>query len=164
MGINRYTLLYLKWITIKDLPESRGNSAQCHVAAWMGGEFGGERTRVYVWLSPFAVDMKWSIRHTSIQKKKLNFFFKAGFSLSPFAALTISTAPIHFFQIPPSPSEGLAPRPTAPGPDFCSGRAAPLCGQGPPQSEFAQRPGPMQSPGAPFQSPGHSPAEPGAAF
>ena len=33
---------------------STGNSAQCYVAAWMGGEFGGEWIHVYVWLSPFA--------------------------------------------------------------------------------------------------------------
>ena len=37
-----YTLLYLKWITNKDLLHSTGKSAQCHVAAWMGGAFGGE--------------------------------------------------------------------------------------------------------------------------
>ena len=36
-----YTLLYLKWITTKDLQYSTWNSAQCYVAAWMGGEFGG---------------------------------------------------------------------------------------------------------------------------
>ena len=41
-GINMYTLLYLKWITNKDLLYSTGNSAQYYVAAWMGGEFGGE--------------------------------------------------------------------------------------------------------------------------
>ena len=35
-----YTLLYLKWITNKDLLYSTGNSAQCYMAAWMGGEFG----------------------------------------------------------------------------------------------------------------------------
>ena len=35
------TLLYLKWITIKDLLYSTWNSAQYYVAAWMGGEFGG---------------------------------------------------------------------------------------------------------------------------
>ena len=40
-GINMYTLLYLKWLTNKVLPYSTGNSAQCHVAAWMGGKFGG---------------------------------------------------------------------------------------------------------------------------
>ena len=40
--MDRYTLLYLKWITNKDLLSSTGNSAQCHVAAWMGGEYGWE--------------------------------------------------------------------------------------------------------------------------
>ena len=39
-GMDRYTLLYLKWITIKDLPYSTWNSAQCCVAAWMGGSLG----------------------------------------------------------------------------------------------------------------------------
>ena len=34
--MDMYTLLYLKWITIKDLLDGRGNSAQCYVAAWMG--------------------------------------------------------------------------------------------------------------------------------
>ena len=29
-------------VTNKDLLESTGNSAQCYVAAWTGGEFGGE--------------------------------------------------------------------------------------------------------------------------
>ena len=35
-------LLYLKWITNKDLLYSIGNSAQCYVAAWMGGAVWGE--------------------------------------------------------------------------------------------------------------------------
>ena len=35
---------------------STGNSAQCHVAAWMGGEFGGKWIHGYVWLSPFTVN------------------------------------------------------------------------------------------------------------
>ena len=51
-GIDVYTLLYLKWMT-KDLLYSTGSSAQCYVAAWMDGEFGGEWIHVYVWLSPF---------------------------------------------------------------------------------------------------------------
>ena len=42
MGMGMYTVLYLKWITNKDLLYSTWNSAQCYVAAWMGGEFGGE--------------------------------------------------------------------------------------------------------------------------
>ena len=46
--IHMYTLLYLKWITNKDLLWSTGNSAQCYVAAWMGGEFGGERIHIYI--------------------------------------------------------------------------------------------------------------------
>ena len=47
-GIDRNTLLYLKWITNNVLLYSTGNSAQCYVAAWMGGEFGGEWIHVYV--------------------------------------------------------------------------------------------------------------------
>ena len=49
----RYTLLYLKWITSKDLLHSSWNSIQCYVAAWMGGESRGEGIHVYVCLSPF---------------------------------------------------------------------------------------------------------------
>ena len=41
-GMDMYTLLYLKWITNKDLLYSTGSSAQCYVEAWMEGEFGGE--------------------------------------------------------------------------------------------------------------------------
>ena len=43
-GIYMNTLLYLRWITNKDLVYSTGNSAQCYIAAWMGGEFGGTMT------------------------------------------------------------------------------------------------------------------------
>ena len=41
------SLLYSKWISNKDLPYSTGNSAQCSVAAWMGGEFGGRWIHMY---------------------------------------------------------------------------------------------------------------------
>ena len=47
-GLDMYTLLYLKWITNKDLLNSTWNSAQSYVAAWMGGEFGAEWIHVYV--------------------------------------------------------------------------------------------------------------------
>ena len=47
-GMDVYTLPYLKWITNKDLLYNTGNSAQCHVAAWMGGVFGGEWIHAYV--------------------------------------------------------------------------------------------------------------------
>ena len=58
--MDMYTLLYLKWMSNKDLLYSTWNSAQCYTAAWMGGEFGGEWTLPYVWLSPFAVQLKLS--------------------------------------------------------------------------------------------------------
>ena len=47
-GIDMYTLLYLKWITNKDLLYSTWNSAQCYVTAWTGEEFGGKCIHVYV--------------------------------------------------------------------------------------------------------------------
>ena len=59
-GIDMYTMLYLKRITNKDILYSTGNSAQCYVAAWMGGESGEEWIHVYVWLSCFAVHLKLS--------------------------------------------------------------------------------------------------------
>ena len=46
-GMDMDTLLYVTWRTSKDLLSSTGDSAQCHVAAWMGGEFGGEGIHVY---------------------------------------------------------------------------------------------------------------------
>ena len=46
--LDRYTLLHLKWISSQDLLYGSGDSAQCHVAAWMGGKFGGEWIHVYV--------------------------------------------------------------------------------------------------------------------
>jgi len=58
--MHRYTLLYIKWITNKVLLYITGNSAQCHVAAWMEGEFGGEWIHVYVWLSHSAGHLKLS--------------------------------------------------------------------------------------------------------
>ena len=60
--MDMYTLLYLKWITNKNLLCSTGNSVQRYVAAWMGGEFGGEWicVLIYVWLSPFAAHLKLS--------------------------------------------------------------------------------------------------------
>ena len=60
LGVDMYALLYLKWIINQVLLYSTGNSAQCYVAVWMGGEFGGEWIQVYIWLSPFAVHLKLS--------------------------------------------------------------------------------------------------------
>ena len=47
-GMYIYTLLYLKWITKKHLLYSTGKSAQFYVAIWIGGEFRGEGTHVYL--------------------------------------------------------------------------------------------------------------------
>ena len=60
VGMGMYTLLYLKWVTNKDLLYSTWNSAQCYVASWMGEKFGGEWVHVYVWLSPFSLHLKLS--------------------------------------------------------------------------------------------------------
>ena len=59
-GMAMYTLLYLKWITNKNLLYGTGNSARFYVVAWMGGEFGEEWIPVYVWLSPFLMQLKLS--------------------------------------------------------------------------------------------------------
>ena len=48
-GINMYTLLYLKWITNKNLLYSTGNPAQCHVPAWLGVGFKGEWIHTYIY-------------------------------------------------------------------------------------------------------------------
>ena len=53
-----HTLLYLKWITNKNLLYSTWNSAQCYVPTWMGEGSGEERIHVYIWLSPFTVYLK----------------------------------------------------------------------------------------------------------
>ena len=79
LGMDVYTVLYLKWITNKDLLYSTWNSAQCYAAAWMGGEFGGEWRHVYIWLGHSTVHLKLSqhcllISYTPIQNKK--FFLK----------------------------------------------------------------------------------------
>ena len=77
-GMNSYTLLYLKWITNNILLYSTGNSVQCYVAAWMGGEFGGEWIHVYVWLNPFTVHLKLSQHCQSVilQCKIKNIYIK----------------------------------------------------------------------------------------
>ena len=53
-----YTLLRSKWIINKDLLYSTGNSAQCYMAAWMGGEFEEEWIHEYAWLSCSTVRLK----------------------------------------------------------------------------------------------------------
>ena len=49
LGMDRYSVLYLKWIANKDLLYSTGNSAQYDEAAWMGQWFGG-RMDMCMWM------------------------------------------------------------------------------------------------------------------
>ena len=72
-GMYTHILLYLERLTNKDLLYSTGNPAQCYVAAWMGGEFGGEWKHVRVWLNPFAVDLKLSQHWLLISNEAMNF-------------------------------------------------------------------------------------------
>ena len=72
-----YTLLYLKWITNKDLLYSTGNSAQCYVAAWLEGSL-EENEYMYIYIkaeslyrSPETI-ITLLIGYTPIQSKKLN--------------------------------------------------------------------------------------------
>ena len=65
-GMNMYTLLYLKWITNKDLLYSTWNSAVNYVEVWMGGEFEEDWTQVYIWLNPFIIHLKLSQHYLSI--------------------------------------------------------------------------------------------------
>ena len=46
--MDMYTLLYLKWVTNKDLLYRTGNSAQSYLAAWMEGGLGENE---YMWLN-----------------------------------------------------------------------------------------------------------------
>ena len=41
----------MRFCVNKDLLYSTWKSVQCHVAAWMGGESGGEWIHVYGWLT-----------------------------------------------------------------------------------------------------------------
>ena len=66
---------YLKRITNKDLLNSTGNSAQCYVAAWMGGEFGQEMDTCICMAESFCSSPETIrtllISYTPIQSKKL---------------------------------------------------------------------------------------------
>ena len=57
-GMDRYTFLYFKWITNKNLLYSTGNSAQCYVAAWVKEKFIGKWIHIYLWPSPFVIHLR----------------------------------------------------------------------------------------------------------
>ena len=70
--MDMYTLLYLKWITNKDLLQSTWNSAQYYIAAWTGGEFGGEWVHVYTygWIPSSETITTLLIGYTPIQNQR----------------------------------------------------------------------------------------------
>ena len=75
-GMDMYTLLYLKWITNKDLLQSTWNSVQMLCGSLDGRGVGGEWIHVYVQLSPFADSLPETIAslligYTPVQNKKL---------------------------------------------------------------------------------------------
>ena len=90
-----HTPLYLTQITSKDLLYSTWN-VQCCVAAWMGGRFGGQWIHVYIWLSPFAVQLKIVTTlltgYIPIQKKKIKVKKKKNCKVSGQADVTLIPA------------------------------------------------------------------------
>ena len=75
----KYTLLYFKQITNKDLLYSTRSSAQCYMAAWMRGEFGGKMD-TYISMAgslrcPSETITTLLTGYTPIQRKKCCFFF-----------------------------------------------------------------------------------------
>ena len=58
IGIDIYTLLYIKQITNKDLMYSTGNSTQYSAMAYMGKQSRKEQMYVYVLMTHFAVQQK----------------------------------------------------------------------------------------------------------
>ena len=84
--MDMYTLLYLEWITNKDLLCGTWNLAQCYVVAWMGGVLGREwmcvcvyiytHTYIYIYTHThthiyMAESFPCSLETTTIQSKKL---------------------------------------------------------------------------------------------
>ena len=65
IGIDIYTLLYIKYITNKNLLYSTGNSTQYSVLAYLGKESKKEWIYVYVYLIHFAVQQKLTQHCTS---------------------------------------------------------------------------------------------------
>ena len=85
------TLLYLKWITNKDLLCSIGNPAQCYVAAWMKKSL-GENGYMYMYGWVPAVLLKLTallISNTPLQKKKKCLYKR------PIMSPTISSGPLN---------------------------------------------------------------------
>ena len=81
-GMDMDTLLYLTWRTSKDLLSGTGSSAQCRVAAWMGGEL-GEKGCMGAYSCPYAGHLKPS-QHCSLAM--LSHFSRVRLCVTPWTA------------------------------------------------------------------------------
>jgi len=88
--MDKYTLLYFKWIANKDLLHSTWNSAQCYVVAWMGGDFGENGTCICMdeslCCSPETVTTLLIRLHPNTKKHFKYFFLFCCLVLFPFLA------------------------------------------------------------------------------
>jgi len=55
IGIDIYTLLYIKQTSNENLPYSPGNCTRCSIVTYMGRKFKKEGIYVYMWLIHFAL-------------------------------------------------------------------------------------------------------------
>ena len=69
-GMDMDTWLYLTWRTSKDLLASSGKSAQCHVAAGMGGGVGRGWKHVTCMAENLHCSPETMPRYSTIQNKK----------------------------------------------------------------------------------------------
>ena len=78
------TLVYLKWITSKDLLYSTLNSSKCYVAAWMGEEFVGE------WMSPclFNLYADYIMRNTGLKEAQAGIKMLGEISVTSYMQMT----------------------------------------------------------------------------
>ena len=70
---NMYTLLHLKWMANKVLLYSTGDSAQCHVEVWMGGDL-WRRTDTCGWIPMLSTWNCHSLAH--LLYSNIKYFFK----------------------------------------------------------------------------------------
>ena len=113
-GMDIYALLYLKWITNKDLLYSTWNSAQCHIAAWMGGKFGEERYMCIMaeslHCSPETITtlfVNWL--HPNIQNKKLVFKYAWCSTVYRIFSTNVISQPALYFHVTRISRQGEPP-------------------------------------------------------
>ena len=95
-----YTLLYLKWITCKDLLYSTGNSAQCCVPAWIGSRVWGRMNMKVKSLSRLQLlPTAWTVAHQA--SPSMGFYRPEYWSGLPFPSPGESSRPRDRTQVSP---------------------------------------------------------------